>query len=347
MRPLVARTHWTTQVPDTSGRAVLDRNENCDRNLLSILASRFLRNLDPETLIRYPDIRGAYLSLAELTNLPPDRLFLAAGSEQAIRAFLYAHSPAKAGDDHRRRLYYPEPTYAMVSVYGQLFGYDLNPVNYHYSRSERRFSLELSSFLDGTEHDVAYLPSPDNLTGLIYDADFVAAVCSTGCSVLLDHAYIDFAEPELGDTHRALADCFSGLVITCSFSKVGGVAGMRVGYLYGHPDKLTRIYEDKPMYEISGIACAYLAFLANDRSILDDTITAVLAGKREIEARLLRRGVQAIPSFGNFSIFEDGHDVFDALRAVALLRSFNIDGVDFVRITAPDLATAQYVLGGI
>jgi hypothetical protein len=65
MRPLVARTHWSTQSIDTSGRAGLDRNENCDRGLENILASRFLKYLDVRALIRYPDLRGAYLSLVD------------------------------------------------------------------------------------------------------------------------------------------------------------------------------------------------------------------------------------------------------------------------------------------
>ncbi|WP_292445010.1 aminotransferase class I/II-fold pyridoxal phosphate-dependent enzyme [Mesorhizobium sp.] len=346
MRRIVARTHWTTQTIDGSGRAGLDRNENCDRGLRQIITEKFLRPLDVDVLIRYPDLRLAYLSLAKITQLPADRLLLTSGSEQAIRSFLYAHSPLKMGDSHQRRLVYPDPTYAMVQVYGRLFGYELQALPYSYCHSERRFSIDTSAFLTCRDRDVVYLPSPDNLTGTVYETELVERICAAGCRVLIDHAYIDFAAPPIGSTQVELVDRYPNLSITRSFSKVGGVAGMRLGYLYSNSDNINRYYEDKPMYEISGISCAYLAFLADAKALLDGTVSEIRAGKLEIEKCLQRKGAILVPSFGNFAVFEENDEIFEPLRAVALLRPFEIDGKRFIRVTAPDSGSVRSILEG-
>jgi len=310
------------------------------------LSERFLRTLDVDSLVRYPDVRAAYLSLARITGLPADRLYLASGSGQAIRAFLYAHSPLKIGDARQRRLIYPDPTYAMVQVYGQLFGYDLCPVGYAYWPSERRFSIDPASFVECREYDVVYLPSPDNLTGSVFDTELVERIVATGCPVLVDHAYVDFAEPSIGARQLDLVDRYRNLTITRSFSKVGGVAGLRLGYAYSDAGNIARYYEDKPMYEVSGVSCAYLAFVADNKAVLDETVRQILAGKNAIETSLKGRGAVLVPSFGNFAVFEDDQDIFDPLRAVALLRSFEIDSAKFIRITASDADSDLSVFGG-
>lgn len=343
MRALVPRTHWTTQVEDTSGRAVLDRNENCDAGLRTILAERFLKELDPACLIRYPNLREAYLELAELTRLPPERLFLAAGSEQLIRALLYSHSPKKFGVTRPFRLYYPAPTYAMVAVYGELFGYELKPVVYQYLKAERRFALDTELFLQADEHDVVYLPSPDNLTGRLFDTSLIQCICSTRCLVILDHAYIAFAGEGVCEEHQALAERFSSLVIVSSFSKAAGVAGLRVGHLFGHPDAIARVYEDKPMYEVSGIACAYISFLARNRGLIGETVSQLLMGKTLLESGFAKADVIALESAGNFSVFEDT-DLFDKFRKIANVRSFEVNGSRFVRITASDASSTRIML---
>ncbi len=346
MATLVSRTHWTSQVQDSSGRSVLDRNENCDAGLRSVLAERFLKELNPDHVIRYPDIHAAYLATAKLTRLSPDRLFLGAGSEQLIRAVLYAHSARKLGGSRRPRLYYPDPTYAMVSVYGRLFDYELVPIPYRYSRSEGEFILDDARFMEAEHLDVIYIPSPDNLTGRVFEAAIIERICGIGCRLILDHAYIAFAGGSISEENHAIADRFENVAIVSSYSKTAGVAGLRIGHLYSHPDTIARVYEDKPMYEISGVACAYVDFLSRNEALLETTVRAILAGKQFIEEHFAASGGRRIRSNGNFSVFEKSC-LFDSLRRVALIRDFQVGQDGFVRITSPDFDTARTLVESI
>jgi histidinol-phosphate/aromatic aminotransferase/cobyric acid decarboxylase-like protein len=235
----------------------------------------------------------------------------------------------------------------MAQVYGRLFGYELRPIRYQYSRSEHKFSIDPTPFLECDEFDVIYLPTPDNLSGSTFDTGLVEKICARNCPVLLDHAYIDFAIPSLGAAQLRLSDLYPNLSISRSFSKIGGVAGVRVGFLYSSSANIARYYEDKPMYEISGIACAYLSFLVNENFILRETVKAILAGKREIETILLEKGAVLLPSSGNFSVFENTPGIVGHLHATAMLRSFEIDGSKFIRITATDPESVRDIFRGM
>ncbi|PIT01094.1 hypothetical protein TSA1_10255 [Bradyrhizobium nitroreducens] len=346
MRRLVHRTHWSDQKISSTHAFRLDRNENCDAGYHAKLEALFLPTLASDVLWQYPDLHGAYQKLAEIAHLPAERFLLSAGSEQAIRAVLYAHSPMKLSHRVAPRLFYAEPTYAMVAVYGQLFGYDLAPIPYRYDPSVPGFLLDWSAFLTAGPDDIVYLAGPDNLTGTCLESAALECISASGPTVIVDHAYVDFADADVV-TQQALVDRYANVFITLSFSKMGAAAGLRLGAVYSQASNIERLYEDKPMYEVSGLACTYLKFVADNIDLVKATIASLREGKAQLESELVARGATSIPSWGNYSLFASGSRVISHLQEIAAVRSFALDDADFVRVTATDPHSVRAIVGVI
>lgn len=165
------------------------------------------------------------------------------------------------------------------------------------------FDLPALAAAIGPQTKVAFVTNPNNPTGTVVGTDeiaaFLAAVPDT-CLVVLDEAYNEFVDdPRVADSTPLLQQ-HANLVITRTFSKAHGLAGLRVGYAVGHRDAIAMIDRTLVPFAINELAQrAALASLA----AVDEMrvrVAMVIEERARVRDALRTRGWTTPDSQGNF-----------------------------------------------
>ena len=196
---------------------------------------------------------------------------------------------------------------------------------------------------------VIWICDPNNPTGtLIRPADWIGFLDALppGATVIADEAYIDFADPD-ARAHR-VQDVLAGrpLIIVRSFSKIFGLAGLRLGYAVADPAVARLLDVVQEPFNVNRVALAAGVASLSDAGFLDRRRDEVAAARAVLEHELARSGIRVLPSQANFSLIELGRD--DGPVCLALLRrgvlirpgsDFGLPG--FARITIAPEATMR------
>ena len=187
-----------------------------------------------------------------------------------------------------------------------------------------------------------FLCNPNNPTG---DAlpraqllEFLRSLPPTVLAVL-DEAYIDFADPEFRPGAVALVKRgMKNLFVLRTFSKLYGLAGLRVGFGVGDPQVIELIHRIKPPFGVSAIAERLALAALDDTEFAWRTLEDCAREKRYFAAELGRLGLDYVPSHTNFVLVDTRRDcleVFQRLMARGLIvRPAGQYGLPtFVRIT--------------
>ena len=321
----IERPHWTSRKLRPRDRYLLDRNENCDSVWADFIQGNFLASLRARHIVEYPDIRGGYRALSELTNIPHRQLFLTAGSEQGIRAIIEANMDWED-------ISIPEPTFAMAEVYAQIYG--LQVKKYPYKYYKRKFHIELEP------SQITYIASPDNPTGHVFDYSTVIDACEASEVVILDECYHEFSHYDV----TSLVSEYDNLYILRSFSKAGGVAGLRVGYIISSIANIDCLYQKRPMYEIGSIGCEYVKMMSRFPDTLAQSAHCLIEGKKMLEL-WLRNNEYIVPhADGNFTLVEYNEELAKVLDQVIVYKTVHIDKQKFIRITSANKRVMQEII---
>jgi histidinol-phosphate aminotransferase len=171
-----------------------------------------------------------------------------------------------------------------------------------------------------------FLCNPNNPTG---DAlprarllDFLRSLPPTVLAVL-DEAYIDFADPELRPGAVALVKRgMKNLFVLRTFSKLYGLAGVRVGFGVGDPQVIELIHRIKPPFAVSAIAERLALAALDDAEFAWRTLEDCAREKRYFAAELGRLGLDYVPSHTNFVLADTRRDcmqVFQRLLSRGLI----------------------------
>ncbi len=254
-------------------------------------------------LARYPDANGYYLktALAEKYNVQANQVTLGNGSNDVLEllARTYVSAQNEVIFSQHAFVVYPLVTKAIgatpVQVPAVDYGHDLDAM--------------LAAINDRTR--MVFIANPNNPTGTFIASDvlhaFLAAV-PLHVLVVLDEAYYEY----VADVERAPSiqwiESFPNLVVSRTFSKAYGLAGLRAGYAISHPavaDLMNRIRQPFNMNELALIAA--MAAL-QDEEFLQRSVTVNREGMAQLEAFCKQQGLNYIPSHGNFLTIEVGND---------------------------------------
>jgi histidinol-phosphate aminotransferase len=133
--------------------------------------------------------------------------------------------------------------------------------------------------------------------------------------VVLDEAYNDFLPPELRVDTVAWLKEFPNLVLTRTFCKIYGLAGLRVGYMLGHPQVCDMVNRVRAPFNVNSIAQAAAVAALGDEDFVRRTYENNRAGMQQLVEGVKALGLEYIPSYGNFVTVDvgDGPRVFNAL----------------------------------
>ncbi len=181
---------------------------------------------------------------------------------------------------------------------------------------------------------LVFLATPNNPTGVAATTTELRGLLEQvpmSTIVCIDEAYREFLDPGFGDPVTELLPDFPNVVVTRTFSKAHGLAGLRVGYGIGHPDVIATV--DKTMLPFTVNALAQAAALAALEHADDIAVrvAAILAERARVEVELAAAGWTFPNHQGNFVWLATGDrtdDVAVALeRRGVVIRPFTGDGI--------------------
>lgn len=154
---------------------------------------------------------------------------------------------------------------------------------------------------------VIFLANPNNPTGtLMRSADlhgFLRAV-PRQVVVVLDEAYNEYIPDDLKADSVAWLGEFPNLILTRTFSKAYGLAGLRVGYAFAHPGVADLMNRVRQPFNVNSISLAAATAGLGDREFVRRSHELNRTGMRRITSGLTRLALDYIPSFGNFVSFK-------------------------------------------
>jgi histidinol-phosphate aminotransferase len=196
---------------------------------------------------------------------------------------------------------------------------------------------------------VVWICDPNNPTGTLIAPDawtgFLDALPSETI-VVADEAYIDFADPD-ARCDRA-RDVLAGrpVIVVRSFSKIFGLAGLRLGYAIADPEVARLLDIVQEPFNVNRVALAAGVASLSDPDFVPRRREAVAHARALFERELERAGIRALPSQANFSLIELGQadgPVYEALlqRGVLLRPGSDFGLPGYARITIAPEATMR------
>ena len=316
---------------ERAGFVSLDRNERLSP-LPEPVIEAVRAGIDSTLLTDYPSLDELYADLVRLLDAPRDRLLLTAGSDAAFRALHQAY--VRAGD----RVVMLDPSYAMYPIYSRMF--DAEPVQVPFRDD---LSLDPDALLDATSSGVrmVLLANPNQPTGTRLAEDILralldrAAVCEA--LVVVDEAYFPFSRT----TVLPWVAEHPHLVVTRTFSKAWGLAGLRVGLVVAHPEVVANLYKVRSAYDVNAFAAMCVRTLLAHPEVAEEFVDEVDAGRATVSARVSALGLEPLPGQTNFQLIRCARRI-DPARLVQALhnRGYLVKGpfgasclADCIRIT--------------
>jgi histidinol-phosphate aminotransferase len=165
-----------------------------------------------------------------------------------------------------------------------------------------RYDLEAMAEVINEYTKIVYIANPDNPTGsyvTVKEFDTFMAKMPTRVLVILDEAYFEFANG-LDDYPDSMHYRYDNVITLRTFSKVYGLAGLRVGYGFAHDELIANLMKVKLPFEPSTAAqAAGLAALGDD-DFVNKTIELTREGMKFLRRELETMGIGTLPSAANF-----------------------------------------------
>ena len=319
------------------GKLRMDFNENtvgCSPRI-----AQFLRDQINEALMAvYPDYSGVRESLAPHFGVEPSQILLTNGTDEAIQVLINTY--VDDGDE----VLLLRPSYAMYRFYAEVAGATIREIDY----PAPNFDFPLAQFLDAiTPRTKAVLiANPNNPTGTGLSLNAIERIVRRAAHavVLIDEAYYEFC----GVTAIRNLLRSPNLFVSRTFSKVYGMAAMRMGCVFSRAANIAYLHKAQSPYSVNSLAALAAREAVLDTEYVTNYVTEVLAARELLCYGLEKLGIPYTPSSANFVLGHFGAraiEVRDALRGRAILvrdRSYEIPGG--VRITVGTREQTQRVL---
>ena len=248
---------------------------------------------------RYPDQFDLIRAVAERAGLAQNQVVLGNGSNDVLdliaRVFL---APGRSAIFAQHAFaVYPLATLStgaeLIATPAKNYGHDLNAM--------------LAAIRPDTR--IIWIANPNNPTGNFLPYPEVRAFLEAvpkDVVVVLDEAYNEYLPPaERVDTAAWIKD-FPNLVVTRTFSKIFGLAGLRVGYALASTEIADLMNRVRQPFNVNNLAIAAAVAALDDHAFVTESYELNRRGMEQLVAGLKRLGLEYIPSYGNFVTFKAG-----------------------------------------
>ena len=327
-----------TREPSSAGRATkirLDLNENTAG--CSPAVRKALARLSAKQIAMYPDYGASSRRIASGLGVKREEMILTNGGDEALRVFFDAFV------DPGTAVLFCDPTFPMYRFWAELFGGQIVALRY-----TDRMEFPVGEFVRqlASKPRLAFIANPNNPTGTLLPLDSLKRIldAASDTALVIDEAYVDFSRVTVLPWCRRHPNLF----VVRTFSKVAGLAGLRLGCVLGHRDSLRILRGALAPFGVNLAALAAAEAALADRKALAGYIARIKQVRSEFSAALCQMGVRVFPSVGNFLLVDFGPDGPALLRQLGrngiLLRDRPDIGPGFIRITIGTPAEMNRVL---
>ena len=259
---------------------------------------------------RYPDPRGLSLktALSARLGVGTDRIALGNGSHELLMLL------AQCFADSTHSVVFSQYGFAVFPIATAAAGaIALRVPALPRSHPSAPYGHDLDAIAAAVRADtrIVYLANPNNPTGTWFDDaaldDFVARV-PRDVLIVVDEAYSEYVDASGLTSALRLAGRYPNLVVTRTFSKAYGLAGLRVGYFIAHPSVVEVIERLRESFNVNNVALAAAEAALSDAEHLAEVRAFNGAERAWLVDALKSRGYAPLPSQTNFVLVDVGGD---------------------------------------
>lgn len=252
---------------------------------------------------RYPDGSGFYVreALARKHGVPTENVILGGGSTELIDL---AARIMLTSNDYGVTSHGSFPLYSIAIRASGAHLLEIPLQDYAYDLDAIARNLPPQAKL-------IYLANPNNPTGTMFTADqldsFLGRVPETVLAVV-DEAYFEYVQRTDYSRSISVAQEHQNVIVLRTFSKVYGLAGLRIGYGIGPANLLEEMNKLRGPFNTSGVAQSAAFAALRDSDHVRRSLESNRAGMAQLTAGFKSLGIQFVPSFANFILVEFGRD---------------------------------------
>ena len=326
------------------GYELMDRNERTVE-FRAETVEEFRKRITSFTLRASPEPEPLYERLAAWLGLPRDRLMLTMGSDAALRM---AHECYAEQGSEALSL---SPSFALFPIYAGIAGAE--PVRVPF-RGDLSLPLEdiLKAITPRTR--VVALANPNQPVERVFTAEetreLLQACRRVGAMLVMDEAYHHFCDA----TALPLLEEYDNLIVTRTFSKAFGLAGIRLGYLASRPENIHHLAKLRPMYDIHSVAVEAGLYMLEHEEIMLDYVRQTREGIAALKEGFGPMGIRTFGGQSNSILAAlpaglSAAECAGALKRKGFLVRLESDPplANYLRITAGPREQAQRLLAAL
>lgn len=257
-------------------------------------------------LARYPDANGFYLKskLAAKYSVNTNQITLGNGSNDVLEllARTFVDASHEVIFSQHAFVVYPLVTQAIgakgVAVPAKDYGHDLPAM--------------LAAINANTR--MIFIANPNNPTGTFLTteqlADFISQVPKQ-VLIVLDEAYYEYVDDAEKAPSVEWLKSYPNLIVSRTFSKAYGLAGLRAGYAISHADIADLMNRVRQPFNMNSLSLRAAEVVLDDQAYLQESVAVNKAGMLQLQQFCQAHGLNYIPSHGNFLTIEVGEQAAD------------------------------------
>tara|TARA_B100000989_G_C19531594_1_gene470272 strand:+ start:3127 stop:4191 length:1065 start_codon:yes stop_codon:yes gene_type:complete len=267
----------------------LDKNEKIE-NFSYDLWKKFLESLHQNDFQAYPQVEELYTKLSKKIKINRNNLFLSSGSDNSIRNFFEIFTNTKS------KVITSNPCFPMYKVYSKI-----NKNKLIYIKYDKNLKLNLKDFNKkiSSKIDAIIIANPNSPIGdLIKEKELKKIIIKSnkyGIPFFLDQAYYEFSNTNM----IGLVKKFDNLIISRTFSKGMGAAGVRLAYIIANKKIINLFEKVRPLYEINQIAVKYGLFILSNYNLARNYCKKTMNSRNKLCKVLNKNKINAINSETN------------------------------------------------
>ncbi len=268
-------------------------------------------------------------------------MLLTNGTDEAIQVLINTYV------DDEDDVIILQPSYAMYKFYAEVAGACVRELPYRAGT----LAFPLEELLQTIRPDTRaiLISNPNNPTGTAVRLEGIERILKRApeAAVLIDEAYYEFC----GITALRVLNEYPNLFVSRTFSKVYGMAGMRMGCLFSKSGNISYLHKAQSPYSVNILATLAARAAVQDTEYITRYVTEVLAARELVYVGLEKLGIPYYESEGNFVLMRLGErsiEIRDKLRDSGILvrdRSYEIEGC--VRVTVGTRDQMRQFLAGL
>ena len=331
----------------------LASNENplgCSAQVKEVLAQA------SEHVELYPDANAYYLKqqLAQNLDVKPEQITIGNGSNDVIdliaRSFL----------DRGTAAIYSQYAFLVYALVTQACGAQAQVAKANTPDASQPYGHDLDAMqkLVNDQTRVIFIANPNNPTGTWLEADALKSFISRvpeHIAIVVDEAYFEYVSLDEYPDSLQWLDQYPNLIVTRTFSKIYGIAGLRIGYSVSSPELCDLFNRVRQPFNGNTLALAAARAALDDDAFVEQSRNTNQQGLRSMQEWFDAKGINYIPSAGNFLTVQFGDDsdrIYQQLlqRGIIVRPVANYNMPDFLRISVgskPQLEQMYKILDDI